>query len=134
MIGLLRDLPVPPFFAARRAVLPCVLVVSLTLLGPAAAETLAELVGSTTAGEAIALFAERTLGRSIVGGKTVIRASEGAILAEPDDDAILAVLPGAELDLSNVDLIREGLSQFRARVPRALRRALRLRTVNPSSL
>ncbi len=112
MIGLPRDLPVPLFFAARGAVLPWALVVNLTLLGPAAAETLAELVGSTAAGEAIALPAGKTLGRADVSGKTVIRGSEGAILAASDDDTILAVLPGAELHLSNVDLIQEGASRF----------------------
>lgn len=86
------------------------LAVVLTFARPAHTQTLAELVQSS-ASEVI-LPAGKVLGRADISSTRVVRGGDSSVLSAPEDDAILAVLPGAALHLSNVTLLQEGQSRF----------------------
>jgi hypothetical protein len=111
---VIGQLPASNAFQSRVAgriglVLLC-LALTLGSANPIHAQTLAELV--ETSETEIVLPAGKTLGRADISGTRVLRGGDGSVLSAPEDEAILAVLPGADLHLSHVELRQEGQSRF----------------------
>jgi hypothetical protein len=96
--------------AGARGLLSVGLSLLLSFSAPLSAQTLADLVQSATGD--IMLPPGPTLGRADINGTAVIRGVDGTVLSAPTDDAILAVLPGARLQLSEVALVQDGQSKF----------------------
>lgn len=95
---------------------PLVLTVILqafALSAPSAqAQTLADLVLATPAGEALFLPSGTISGRSDIAGNLTITGSDATQLSAPEDQAIFVLAPGSRLSLSGVTLSHAGTTQF----------------------
>ena len=114
MIGPIRWHRAFPGGIARRirAGILVVLAGLMQVHSPASAQSLTELIQTAPMGEPLALPAGKTVGRADIGGRTVILGGGEATLSAPEDDAVLVVLPGADLRVSGVDFVQEGVSKF----------------------
>jgi hypothetical protein len=86
------------------------LALVLAFARPALTQTLADLLQSS-ANEVI-LPEGNVLGQADISGTRVVRGGDTSVLSAPENDAIFAILPGADLHLSNVELLQEGQSRF----------------------
>lgn len=110
-----RSLPSPMFpgpFRQRMQALALALALTLAAGAPGLAQSLGDLVAASASGEPLVLPAGQTLGRADITGSLDVQGDGAAILAAPEDQAILTVQPGASLTLSGVTLQHQGQTQF----------------------
>jgi Right handed beta helix region len=90
----------------------------VVLLAPldASAQALQDLVLDTPPGATLTLPAGTTSGRADIAHGLAIAGTDGSVLTAPEDQAILLLLPGADLALSGVTLSQTGATQFAAYV------------------
>lgn len=112
---MIEATPWPSFLSdktARRIGASFLLALGGLLPLPGSAETLSQFIQNAPIGESLALPAGKTLGRADIAGLTTISGGGDATLSAPEDDAILVVLAGAELRISGVDFVQEGVARY----------------------